>query len=293
MVSDGSDRAGLLAVAGDILDSVTPRFVEGVGAPSAVSKGRGDFATALDLELERTLSAQLREHTGIPVHGEEFGGPELTSGTAWVLDPIDGTFNYSAGHPLSGMLLALVDGGEPVLGLTWLPLLGRRYAAAVGGPVLLDGKPLPPLESGRLSESMIGFGAFNIDSHGRIPGRFRFDLLGALSRLSGRLRMHGSTGIDLAFTASGVLGGAVVFGHHPWDNAAGVALVRAAGGVVTDLRGRPWTITSKSVLAAAPGVHEELLELIDSAVATRRPGSAAPQRDSGGDRTDEDSEQPQ
>ena len=85
---------------------------------------------------------------------------------------------------------------------------------------------------------MIGFGAFNIDARGRIPGRFRFDLLGALSRLSSRMRMHGSTGIDLAYTASGVLGGAVVFGHHPWDNAAGVALVRAAGGVVTDLRGR-------------------------------------------------------
>jgi myo-inositol-1(or 4)-monophosphatase len=260
------DQAELLAIASELLDSVAPRFVEGVGAPSAVCKGHNDFATALDLELERTLTAQLRDRTGIPVHGEEFGGPELTSGTTWVLDPIDGTFNYSAGHPLSGMLLALVEDGEPVLGLTWLPLLGRRYAAVVGGPVLLDGNPLPPLSPARLSEVMIGFGTFNIDSHGRIPGRFRFDLLGALSRLSGRVRMHGSTGIDLAFTAAGVLGGAVVFGHHAWDNAAGVALVRAAGGVVTDLRGEPWTITSGSVLAAAPGVHSELLELIGDTV---------------------------
>ncbi|KZM73660.1 inositol monophosphatase [Nocardia terpenica] len=262
----GADLADLLAVASDVLDSAAPRFAEGIGAPSAVQKGRGDFATELDLELERTLSAQLWERTGIPVHGEEFGGPELTSGTAWVLDPIDGTFNYSMGHPLSGMLLALVDNGDPVLGLTWLPLLGRRYAAAAGGPVLLDGEPLPPLASGKLSDAMIGFGSFNLDAHGRIPGRFRFDLLGALSRLSGRMRMHGSTGIDLAFTASGVLGGAVVFGHHPWDNAAGVAMVRAAGGVVTDLLGEPWTIESGSVLAAAPGVHAELLEMINTAV---------------------------
>ncbi|MBO0856481.1 MAG: inositol monophosphatase family protein, partial [Nocardia sp.] len=204
----------------------------------------------------------LLARTGIPVHGEEFGGPELGSGTAWVLDPIDGTFNYSAGHPLSAMLLALVEDAQPVIGLTWLPLLDRRYAAIAGGPVLLNGNPLPPLAPGRLADAVIGFGAFNIDSRGRIPGRFRFDLLGALSRLSSRVRMHGSTGIDLAYTASGVLGGAVVFGHHPWDNAAGVALVRAAGGVVTDLRGEPWTITSPSVLAAAPGVHEELLDMI-------------------------------
>ncbi|WP_019928151.1 inositol monophosphatase [Nocardia sp. BMG111209] len=274
-VAATADLTGLLATASAALDSVVPRFVAGVGAPSAVVKGQGDFATEFDLELERTLSGLLTEQTGIPVHGEEFGGPELTTGTAWVLDPIDGTFNYSSGHPLSGMLLALVREGEPVLGLTWLPLLGRTYAAVAGGPVLVDGQPVPPLARARLSDAMIGFGAFNTDSRGRIPGSFRFDLLGALSRLSGRVRMHGSTGIDLAFTASGVLGGAVVFGHHAWDNAAGVALVRAAGGVVTDLAGAPWTIESGSVLAAAPGVHEELLELIDSAVdRARRDGQA-------------------
>ncbi|WP_228000810.1 inositol monophosphatase family protein [Nocardia australiensis] len=262
MSANSHDLADLLAIAGDVLDSAGPRFVEGLGAPSAVAKGCNDFATELDLELERTITAQLERRTGIEVHGEEFGGPQLTSGTAWVLDPIDGTFNYSSGHPLSGMLLALVRDGDPLLGLTWLPVLGRRYAAMSGGPVLLDGKPLPPLPQGTLGEAMIGFGAFNMDSAGRIPGRFRFDLLGSLSRLSSRVRMHGSTGIDLAYVASGVLGGAIVFGHHPWDNAAGVALVRAAGGVVTDLAGRPWTITSGSVLAAAPGVHEELLEMI-------------------------------
>ncbi|MFF0546997.1 inositol monophosphatase family protein [Nocardia thailandica] len=257
-----ADRTALLAVATEVLDSVAARFVEGIGAPSAVTKGRNDFATELDLELERTISAELERRTGFPVHGEEFGGPSLTSGTAWVLDPIDGTFNYSSGHPMSGTLLALVHDGDPVIGLTWLPLLGRRYAAVEGGPLLVDGVAVPPLERGKLADAMIGFGAFNLDSAGRIPGQFRFDLLGALSRLSSRVRMHGATGIDLAFTASGVLGGAVVFGHHPWDNAAGVALVRAAGGVVTDLLGAPWTITSGSVLAAAPGVHEELLDMI-------------------------------
>lgn len=257
-----ADLTELLGIASGVLDEAAPRFAEGIGAPSAVTKGRNDFATELDLELERTVGAALRERTGIEVHGEEFGGPQLSTGAAWVLDPIDGTFNYSAGHPLSGMLLALVRDGEPVLGLTWLPLLGRRYAAAAGGPLLLDGAPLPPLARRALGESMIGFGAFNVDSRGRIPGRFRFDLLGPLSRLSSRVRMHGSTGIDLAFTAHGVLGGAIVFGHHPWDNAAGVALVRAAGGLVTDLAGQPWTLDSGSVLAAAPGVHAELLEMI-------------------------------
>ncbi|MBF6439052.1 inositol monophosphatase family protein [Nocardia cyriacigeorgica] len=274
MTVPNPDPATLLPIAAEVLDAAAARFVDGLGAPSAVDKGHNDFATELDLELERTISARLHQLTGIEVHGEEFGGPQLTSGTAWVLDPIDGTFNYSSGHPLSGMLLALVRDGEPVLGLTWLPVLGRRYAAVAGGPVLLDGVPLPPLPTGTLAEAMIGFGAFNLDSRGRIPGRFRFDLLGALSRLSSRVRMHGSTGIDLAFTASGALGGAIVFGHHPWDNAAGVALVRAAGGVVTDLAGAPWHIESGSVLAAAPGVHAELLEMIGSVSAETEPTAA-------------------
>ncbi len=277
-----TELAGLLTTAAEILDGVGDRFLEGRGAPSAVAKGSRDFATELDLELERTISEQLVARTGIEVHGEEFGGPSLTSGTAWVLDPIDGTFNYSTGHPLTGTLLALIRDGEPVLGLAWFPPLDRRYAAVAGGPLLVDGAARPPLPPALLDEAMIGFGAFNIESTGRVPGLFRHRVLGALSRLSSRVRMHGSTGIDLAFTADGTLGGAIVFGHHPWDNAAGALMVQCAGGIVTDLEGADWTIESGSVLAAAPGVHAELLEMI---AAARGSGFAVPgsDRDTGAD----------
>ncbi|NKY36532.1 inositol monophosphatase family protein [Nocardia speluncae] len=271
-----TELSGLLTTAAEVLDGAGARFLEGRGAPSAVAKGAGDFATELDLELERTISEQLLARTGIEVHGEEFGGPSLTSGTAWVLDPIDGTFNYSNGHPLTGTLLALIRDGEPVLGLAWFPPLDRRYAAIAGGPLMIDGVARPPLPPGVLDEAMIGFGAFNIESTGRVPGMFRHRVLGALSRLSSRVRMHGSTGIDLAFTADGTLGGAIVFGHHPWDNAAGALMVRCAGGIVTDLEGADWTIESGSVLAAAPGVHAELLEMI---AATRTTGFVAPGSD--------------
>ncbi|AYJ49945.1 inositol monophosphatase family protein [Rhodococcus sp. P1Y] len=256
------DPQRLLQIASRLLDGVHDRFVAGVGAPSAVQKGPDDFATAVDLELEKRLSSELLAQTGIPVHGEEFGGPELDSGPVWVLDPIDGTFNYSAGLPSAGTLLALLDDGVPVLGLTWLPLVGQRFSAVVGGPVHLGGQPLPRLTDRALSDSMIGFGAFNIASRGRTPGLYRVRILEELSRVSSRLRMHGATGVDLAYTASGVLGGCVVFGHQAWDNAAGALLVQAAGGVVTDLTGEPWTIASRSVLAASPGVHEELLNVI-------------------------------
>lgn len=256
------DLAGLVAEAATLLDGVTERFTAGLGAPSAVSKGPRDWATEVDLELERTLTAQLTARTGIAVHGEEFGGPDLATGTAWVLDPVDGTANYSAGLPLCGTLLALVHEGEPVAGLTWLPLLGRRYTAVAGGPLLVDGEALPPLARARLADTHTSVGSLTRRGGGRYPGTFRLRALGELTDACQRVRMVGSTGVELAWTAAGLLGGSLTFGHHPWDNAAGVCLVRAAGGVVTDLEGRPWRLDSPSVLAASPGVHAELLDLL-------------------------------
>jgi myo-inositol-1(or 4)-monophosphatase len=256
------DAAGLLAEAATLLDGASERFVAGLGAPSAVCKGPADFATAVDLELERRLSAELTDRTGIPVHGEEFGGPDVATGTVWILDPVDGTANYSAGLPLAGMLLALVHDGVPLAGLTWLPLLNQRYTAVADGPLFCNGLEVPRLQSSTLQESTTTIGALNHGAGGHYPGEYRYRVMGELSRACMRVRLVGATGIDLAWTASGLLGGSVTFGHHPWDNAAGVCLVRAAGGVVTDLAGRPWQIDSPSVLAALPGVHAEMLALL-------------------------------
>ncbi|MEE4023117.1 inositol monophosphatase [Gordonia sp. PKS22-38] len=256
----------LLQTAGDILDSAVDDFVAGLGAPSAVAKGATDFATQVDLDLERRIATELVERTGIPVHGEEFGGPSVTEGTVWVLDPVDGTYNYSTGMPLAAILLGLLVDGEPVLGLTWLPLLGRRFAGHVDGPLLVDGHPVPPLDRLDLQAGVIAYGPFNAASQGRYAGARRVDVVRALSSRIARLRMTGSTGVDMAYTAAGVFGGAVAFGRHAWDNAAGAALVRAAGGVATDLGGTPWTATSTSLVCGAPGLHEELMAVIGDVV---------------------------
>jgi myo-inositol-1(or 4)-monophosphatase len=113
--------------------------------------------------------------------------------------------------------------------------------------------------------SVVGTGTFDVDSRGRFPGRYRLAIVEQLSRRCSRMRMHGAIGVDLAYTAAGILGGAITFGGHVWDHAAGVALVRAGGGVVTDLAGNDWTTDSKSALAGVPGVHDELLDIVRSA----------------------------
>jgi myo-inositol-1(or 4)-monophosphatase len=256
------DLDALMAEASAILDAAVEPFLAGHRADSAVSKRGDDFATKVDLEIERQVVDALEKNTGIGVHGEEFGGAELDSPWVWVLDPVDGTFNYAAGSPMAAILLGLLHDGDPVAGLTWLPFTGERYVAVVGGSLMKNGVPQPRLTKGELSDTVIGIGTFNADSRGRFPGRYRMAILEELSRVSSRLRMHGATGIDLAYVAAGILGGAISFGDHVWDHAAGVALVRAAGGVVTNLAGEKWIPDSRSVLAAAPGVHEQILEIL-------------------------------
>ncbi|HUH68345.1 MAG TPA: inositol monophosphatase [Mycobacterium sp.] len=256
------DLDALVAEASAILDAAVPRFLAGHRAGSAVLKKGNDFATEVDLAIERQVVSAVVAKTGIGVHGEEFGGPDVGSPWVWVLDPVDGTFNYAAGSPMAAILLSLLHDGDPVAGLTWLPFIDQRYTAVAGGPLRKNGVPQPSLVPVKLADSLVGVGTFSADSRGRFPGRYRLAVLANLSRVCSRLRMHGSTGIDLVYVADGILGGAISFGGHVWDHAAGVAQVRSAGGIVTNLDGEPWTPASRSALAAAPGVHGEILEIL-------------------------------
>lgn len=286
------DLPRLLAIAGGILDGVTDEFIAGLGAPSAVSKGGTDFATQVDLDLERRIVGELAQHTGIAVHGEEFGGPPVDDGVLWVLDPVDGTYNYSAGVPLTGILLALLVDGRSVLGLTWLPLSHQRYTGYLDGPLLCNGEPVAVPAPKSLAQSTIGFGPFNVSHGGPYPGARRADLIRALSGRAGRLRMTGSTGVDMAYAASGTFGASIAFGRHAWDNAAGAALVRSGGGVATDLSGAEWTVNSLSLVAGAPGIHREVMAVVDEVIGgdwsvAERPATPPPTRNENQSRPEE------
>ncbi|MDA4109432.1 inositol monophosphatase family protein [Mycolicibacterium holsaticum] len=264
MALDTTELDALVAEATAILDDAAKPFIEGHRAESAVQKKGNDFATEVDLAIERQVVKALKANTGIDVHGEEFGGADLDSPLVWVLDPIDGTFNYAAGSPMAAILLGLLQDGQPVAGLTWMPFTNERFTGVVDGPLRYNGVEQDPLQPAELDDSIVGVGTFNIDSRGKVPGRYRLAIIEGLSRKCSRLRMHGATGIDLAYTAAGILGGAISFSGHVWDHAAGIALVRAAGGVATDLTGDDWTVTSPSVLVGLPRVHAQLLDLVQS-----------------------------
>ncbi len=262
MALDETDLDALVSEAAMILDEAAEPFLAGHGADSAVQKKGTDFATEVDLAIERQVVDALVSRTGIEAHGEEFGGADVDSPLVWVLDPIDGTINYAAGLPTAAILLALMRDGEPVAGLTWLPFTDQRFTAVVGKPLYANGVAQPKLQPATLAGSVVGTCTFDIDSRGRFPGRYRIAILERLSRACSRMRMHGAIGIDMAYTAAGILGAAMNFGGHVWDHAAGVTLVRAAGGIVTDLTGKDWAVGSRGVLAGSPGVHTEMLDIL-------------------------------
>ena len=256
-----TDLEQLSAEAARVLDEAEAEFRAGLGAGEAVAKGPNDYATAVDLALERRISATLLDRTGIPVHGEEFGGGSLADGAIWVLDPVDGTANFSQRIPLTAINLALLVDGVPQVGLTWLPLLGEQYAAVTGGPVRRNGVDLAPLTPAGLGQTVVAFGHVGF-GNGPYPAAYRLALLREVSRTALRVRMMGASALEFAWVAAGLFSVAISFGNKAWDTAPGACLVRAAGGVVTDLAGAPHELTSPSMVAARPGAAQELLGLL-------------------------------
>lgn len=254
----------LLALAQQAVDEAAVVFRSKVGAAPALMKDKGDFATEADLEIEALLRSRLTRETGLPVFGEEAGG-DLNAEVCWVLDPIDGTSNYSCGNPQCAILVSLLVEGQPVVAITDMPLLGKRLTALDSQPVMLNGQPLPPVahDGDRFSSAaQVGVASIGSDDRDRFPAQQRLAFVGALVDTALRPRMTGSVGIDLAYVSLGIFQAAVSFSPHVWDNAAGVLLARCAGAVVTDVDGNPWKLGAVGAIAGTRAAHALALQAV-------------------------------
>lgn len=219
------------------------------------SKGRGDYVTSTDRESEeivlRILDAAFPD---LPVLAEESGGDGFRTG--WVVDPLDGTTNFSRGFPLVGVSVALLVEGRPEVGAVHAPFLGWTYSARRGfGAYDQAGRRLQ-LEDPDPRVAVVSTG-FPFKAPERIPR-----LLSALGRvLEGfeDARRPGAASLDLAFTAAGVFDGYFELDLKVWDIAAGALLVTEAGGLVTDWDGGQGHLVSGDIVAAPPRVHAALL----------------------------------
>jgi myo-inositol-1(or 4)-monophosphatase len=220
-------------------------------------KGTGDYVTASDRNSEAAILEVLaREAPGIGVLAEEGGGQR--EGTMWVVDPLDGTTNFTRGFPSVGVSVGLLEDRKPVLGVVLAPFFNVEFSAARGGGAFMNGERLPKLRALEPSRAVVATG-FPFRNKALLP-RYLHVMEAALGRFED-LRRAGAAALDLAWTAAGTFDGFFELGLNPWDVIAGAALVIEVGGRVTDWSGGDTWIETGNILAAAPAVHDALLEL--------------------------------
>ena len=220
-------------------------------------KGGLDIVTDADTLSEAHILGYLRQrHPDHAILSEEAGASEGTGTLRWIVDPLDGTTNYS--HQVPQFCVSIgVEGADGVLaGAVYDPMRDELFAAARGRGATLNGAPIRVSAVTTLKRALLCTGfPYNIDQHPDGP-------LGLLMRFIRRaqgIRRMGSAALDLAYVAAGRFDGYFEFGLKPWDVCAGGLLVMEAGGSMTAIDGGAWSPGIGDVLASGRGLSEELL----------------------------------
>ncbi len=218
-------------------------------------KGAIDLVTEVDIASERCIRAALAP-LGIPVQGEEAGGPQ--AGERWVVDPLDGTTNFVHGYPAYCVSIAFVAGNVPLVGAIYDPLRDAAFSGFAGGGARRNGVPLRVSECRSLEQALCVTG-FPYDRRERASFYLRY--VDRVLRRTQGMRRSGSAAMDMATLASGQSDVFWEFGLKAWDTAAGQLLVAEAGGVVSRLSGRTHAPGAPDVLATNPWLHEQAVAL--------------------------------
>ncbi len=229
-------------------------------------KGPGDFVTASDKRVEKILLQEL-EHVrpGYSFLTEETGTIEGKDKThRWIIDPIDGTTNFIHGIPMFCISVALERDGVLVAGVILNPITDELFVAERGGGAFLNDRRLRVAARRELSDAVLTCGIPHSDRGD--PHRFLKELARIQVRVSG-IRRTGSAALDLAWLAAGRFDGLWERGLQPWDIAAGILMVREAGGMVGDLDGKSDPLVTGNILAGNDDIYQAMqreLKAVDS-----------------------------
>lgn len=233
------------------------RMREGFGH-SAVSRTKSErsVVTEVDEAIERDVTALIREaFPGHAILAEEDAANVRADGWMWVIDPLDGTKNFSRGIPHFCFSIALCFDSEPVVGLIQQPLLDEQYLAVRGRGLSLNGTPAGVTNVATVADAVIsidlGFDAERGSAQLAIAQRTWPNVQG--------IRTMSSAALGLAYVAVGRWDLYLHASLEPWDSAAGILLIREGGGLVTTPAGEPATIFSPAVAAGTPLVHADYL----------------------------------
>ena len=230
-------------------------------------KGPADFVTVADRRTERILIEELQKaRPGYPILTEESGvveGPDKSH--RFIIDPLDGTTNFLHGIPHFAISIALEREGQLVSGVIYNPVIDEMFTAEKGQGAYVNNKRMRVAARKELktclSATGIPFlGRGTEEEHASFMKELR-----AVVEVTPGIRRFGSAALDLAWVAAGRYDAFWEHGLKPWDLAAGILMVREAGGVVTDLGGRDRVLQTGDVLAANETLHPQLLKLLKAA----------------------------
>lgn len=243
--------------------------------PLVEHKGAVDLVTSFDRDSETLLRKLLTTALPYDIVGEEQGGAWNEAVPTFFIDPIDGTTNFVHGHPFWCVSIGLVIDGQPTLGVVRAPVLGLEWF----GYVAEDGARRAVRRSATEEESCVVSGLTRFEESLLATGfpydrsmssENNFDAFVAIKQRCQAVRRCGSAALDLCLVADGTYEGYWERKLRPWDIAGGIALVRAAGGHVSELDGGMGCITSGHVVATNGLIHGRLLAELDAVAASRR-----------------------
>lgn len=231
-------------------------------------KGPSDFVSQADLKAEKIVRDELlKARPTYGFLGEESEEIKGTDGAhRWLVDPLDGTTNFLHGIPQFAVSIALERNGEIVAGVVFNPATDELYTAEKGGGAFLNDRRLRVAARRVLSDCVIGSGVPHLGRGNH--GKFLVELRHVMGEVAGIRRM-GAAALDLAYVAAGRLDGFWEAELSPWDMAAGLVLIREAGGFVSDMRGGTDMFGERTVVAGNEHIQKALLEVANRPVPTR------------------------
>lgn len=236
--------------------------VDHLDAVEVEQKGLNDFVTQIDKASEQEIIYIIRKaYPNHTILGEESGLLELpeSSGSeiTWVIDPLDGTNNFIHGFPQFCISIGIMHNNRVEHGVIFDPLRDELFTVSRGRGVQLNNKKIRVSRTPHIGGALLGTSFHSQDSSKL------FDFFKILYPACSGTRHTGSAALDLAYVAAGRLDGVFAYGLKIWDMAAASLMVREAGGLITDFKGKETYLESGNILAANPKIYQSLLTLMD------------------------------
>lgn len=250
-----------LSFAGELACRAGAILKRGFSKPLEVKfKGSIDPVTQYDVKSEEFIVSRIAK--AYPRHAimtEEGSNVRETSEYRWIVDPLDGTVNYAHRFPIYCVSIALQHRGESIVGVVFDPERGELFASGRNLGSLLNGKAITVSAERSLQRSLLATGfAYDV----RTARRNNLGLFARMVKTAQAVRRPGSAAIDLCWLAAGRLDGFWEFHLHPWDTAAASLIVTEAGGTVSRLNGRPYSIFDKDILASNGRIHAAMCRVL-------------------------------